>query len=183
MTAVESEELLMNQKDRLLLNTGFIFFGFGFAMNGHVVMALICAGISMMIAIYSHSAGVLLAQMPAIIPAYGIELFGIQISSLSEVIPFIRILSLASLISAACWMESSEKVIGRTMKGMTGIMLLFYGLSFFLKETVYGTADTCLLITLIFLPFSLGYGIRECRYILVMRKTKQMTMAERRILQ
>lgn len=171
----------MNQKDRLLLNTGFIFFGFGFAMNDHVVMALLCACIAVMIAITSHSVHVLLSHLSEIIPAYITELICIRFSIPVASIPLIRLLSLAVLISAACWMDSSEKVVGGVMKGMTGVMLLFYVLSFCLKETAYGTGNTCLLITLIFLPFSLSYGIRECRYRLAHKK--RITMEERRILQ
>lgn len=154
----------MNQKDKLLLNEGMVFFAFGFALNGNKLPALIAGLLAIVTAVESHSIHALFKQKITVLLYLISELIIIRISHLDEVVPYVVFLSLSSLITSVLWLQSSEKVIGNLMKGMTVMMLFSYVLAFTMHELFYGRMYTMILITLIFLPSCLGYMIREWRY-------------------
>lgn len=154
----------MNQKYKMLVNEGFIFFAFGFALNGYHITAVIFAMIAVILSVQSHSIHVFQRHGIHIMELFTIEIVMIHLSHLDEIVPSIAAVSFASLISADLWMESSEKAIGQVMKGMTAVMIVFLIMSLVMKNLFYGTGNTCLIIGLVFMPSSLEYLHREYRY-------------------
>lgn len=154
----------MNQKYRLLLNEGFLFFAFGAALNGHQLSACIFASAALLCAVFFHSVHMFERHLPKIALCFLPQLYLIDACGLNDVIPSIAFLSLVSVACADLWMQSSEKAIGSVMKGNLMLMVLFLILSLSLDNLYYGTVSTCLITMLIFLPSSAGYLIREIRY-------------------
>lgn len=154
----------MNQKYRLLLNEGFLFFAFGAALNNHPVSACIFAFVALNCAVFFHSVRMLEKNLPRIVLCFLPELALIDFSHLGNVIPSVSFLAFVSLVCADLWMESSEKAIGQVMRGMILVMTLFLALSFSVDNLYFGTMNTVLITLLIFLPSSAGYLIREIRY-------------------
>ena len=154
----------MNQKDKLLLNEGLVFFAFGFALNGNTVLSLITASLAIVLAIEAHSIHALFRCKIPFLTGLVSELIIIWISHLNAVVPHVLFLSVSSLITSVLWLQSSEKVIGNMMRGMTVMMILSCILAFSLNHLYFGKENTLLLVMLIFLPSVIGYLIRECRY-------------------
>lgn len=154
----------MNQKYRLLLNEGFVFFAYGFAFNGYELPAFFFAAIAIALAVYFHSVRIFRMHLLRIIVLFIPELFLIYILQLNDLVTLIPLLSMSSLITADLWMGSSEKAIGQIMRGMTLTMMIFLFLSFSIKGLFYGNVNTCIITLLIFMPSSAGYLIKEIHY-------------------